>query len=203
MFVQYPAFYNKIENIKLYDNLSDFLGATNGGIIEIGYLDCVKLAGHSCPTVAAAFIATKVAIKHLYQNNLPNRSEVKITLKEPKNSGVVGVTGMVASYILGSFDEGGFAGIGNKFCKRGLLEYNCEQKGDIAFTHTNTGEKIELNLDTSIAPKDPELKSLMQKSLKGEASKQEMLKFQNLWQARAEFMLLNKQLWNQIAKEIK
>jgi hypothetical protein len=54
--MQYPDFYSKIAPIKLYDPLSDFLGAFKEGKLEISYLDCVKLTGHSCPTVAGAYL---------------------------------------------------------------------------------------------------------------------------------------------------
>lgn len=33
----------------MYDPLAEFLGAAEGGLIEYGYADAVKLAGHSCP----------------------------------------------------------------------------------------------------------------------------------------------------------
>ena len=47
----YPQFFNKIPTIKLQDDLASFLGAFEDGIIEFSYLDIVKSAGHSCPTV--------------------------------------------------------------------------------------------------------------------------------------------------------
>ncbi len=61
--MQYPIFYDQVENIKLYDPLSDFLGAVDKGDIEITYLDCVKLAGHSCPTVAGAYLMALTGLK--------------------------------------------------------------------------------------------------------------------------------------------
>jgi formylmethanofuran dehydrogenase subunit E len=201
--LEYPSFYDEVEKFILEDDLSAFLGATKGGIIEISYLDCVKLAGHSCPTVAGSYIVAKVATNRLFNGQTIKRSALKISFKESKDSGVTGVIGTVIGYILGCNDEGGFSGIGGKFNRANLLSYNnSEQKGSIKFTNIYTDESIELNLDTSKVPGDPSMRELMQKSLMGAASKEEMLKFQQLWQDRVEYMLLNRQIWNDIAKEI-
>lgn len=54
MSMQYPAFFDEVEPIVLYDPLAEFLGAATAGRVEYTYLDAVKLAGHSCPTVAGA-----------------------------------------------------------------------------------------------------------------------------------------------------
>ena len=201
--MNYPKFYDKVEKFTLQDDLSAFLGATVDGIVEINYLDCVKLAGHSCPTVAGSYILTKVATSKLFGNDVPKRSTLKISFKESKDSGVTGVIGSVIGFILGCGDEGGFSGIGGKFNRKNLLSYgNSEQKGSVKFTNIYTDESVELNLDTSKVPGNPEMKELMQKSLMGTASKEEMLKFQQMWQARVEYMLLNPQIWRDIAKEI-
>ena len=42
------------------DPLARFLGAAEDGVIEYTYADTVKLAGHSCPTVASAYLMTRV-----------------------------------------------------------------------------------------------------------------------------------------------
>lgn len=52
--MHYPAFFDDVPAIRLYDPLAEFLGAVDDGVIEYRYLDAVKLAGHSCPTVASA-----------------------------------------------------------------------------------------------------------------------------------------------------
>ena len=201
--MKYPKFYDEVEKFTLQDDLSAFLGATEDGIIEISYIDCVKLAGHSCPTVAGSYILSKVAISKLFGSQMAKRSSVKISFKEPKDSGVTGVIGSVIGFILGCSDEGGFSGIGGKFSRKNLLSYgNSEQKGSVRFTNIYTDESVELNLDTSKVPGDPAMKELMQKSLMGSASKEEMLKFQQMWQSRVEYMLLNPQLWSEIAKEV-
>ena len=47
-----PTFFDAVAPIAVTDPLSALLGAAEGGRIEYRYVDAVKLAGHSCPTVA-------------------------------------------------------------------------------------------------------------------------------------------------------
>lgn len=199
--MEYPKFFDEIEPFILKDELSAFLGATKDGIIKITYLDCVKLAGHSCPTVAGSYILTKIALKYLFKKQA-QRASMKITFKEDKKSGVVGVIANVISFITGCNDEGGFSGIGGKFNRRDLLSFNAKQEGLVRFSLLDKSKFIELNLDTSVVPGNNNLKFLMQKALSGNANKDELLQFQTMWQERVEKMLLDKTLWNQIAKTI-
>ena len=66
--MNYPDFYNQIPTIKLQDELSNFLAAFEDGLIELSYLDIVKSAGHSCPTVLGAYLMTFKALNFLYEN---------------------------------------------------------------------------------------------------------------------------------------
>jgi len=201
--MEYPKFFDEVENFILKDELAEFLGATKDGIIEIDYIDCVKLAGHSCPTVAGSYILAKVALQKLFDSQeMPKRSTIKIDFKESKDSGVTGVIASVLGFILGASDEGGFSGIAGKFNRKNLITFDNRQSSMVKFTRVDNNKSLELNLDTSIVPADPQMQILMQKALKGEASESELKKFQELWQMRVEYMLLNKQLWNEIAKEI-
>ena len=202
--MEYPEFFDKVEPFILKDDLSQFLGVNSDGIIEISYLDCVKLAGHSCPTVAGSYILTKVALNKLYENETPKRAAVKIEFSKPKEAEVTGVIGSVISFILGSSDSGGFKGIGNRFNRANLLSYaNSDVEGLVRFTRVDNKKSITLNLDTSSVPGDPNMKFLMQKCLMGNATKEDEAAFKKMWQDRVEFMLLNKDNWNNIAKEIK
>jgi hypothetical protein len=201
--MKYPLFYDKVEPFILKDELSNFLGATDNGIIKINYLDCVKLASHSCPTVAGSYIITKVALNELFKDEMPLRGAIRVELKEPKESGVIGVIGAVAGYICGASDNGGFVGIGGKFNKRDLLTFNnSDVNGLIRFRRVDNNKSVTLNLDTSKVPANPKMKELMQKSLQGLATKEEELEFKELWQSRVEYMLLNTDKWNLIAQII-
>jgi len=201
--MEYPKFFDEVEPFVLKDELSEFLGATKDGIIEINYIDCVKLAGHSCPTVAGSYILAKVALQKLFdKQEQALRSKIKISFKEDRASGVTGVIASVLGFILGASDEGGFSGIAGKFNRKNLISFNNEQEAMVVFTHLDSNQSVALNLDTSKVPGDPKMKILMQKALTKEASKSELKAFQELWQLRVEYMLLNKQIWNEIAKEI-
>ena len=50
-----PEFFAASPRLRVFDPLADFLGAAQDGVFEYVYADVVKLAGHSCPTVASAF----------------------------------------------------------------------------------------------------------------------------------------------------
>ncbi|HSW24447.1 MAG TPA: hypothetical protein VLJ62_16920, partial [Burkholderiaceae bacterium] len=64
--MQTPVFFDRVPPIVVRDSLAQMLGAAQGGIIEYRYLDAVKLAGHSCPTVAGAWLMTRAALARLY-----------------------------------------------------------------------------------------------------------------------------------------
>jgi len=197
--MEYPKFYDSVEPFILKDELSNFLGATKDGIVEISYLDCVKLASHSCPTVAGSFIVAKVALKELFGDEIPKRGEIKVELSEAKSAGVAGVIGNVIGYICGASDDGGFVGIGGKFNKRDLLSFeNSDVNGLVRVTRLDSGKSVTLNLDTSKVPGNPKMKELMQKSLQGIATKDEQDEFRELWQGRVEYMLTNPDKWDEI-----
>ena len=113
--MQYPLFFDEVDPILLYDPLRDFLGACEEGKIEMRYLDCVKQAGHSCPTVAGAYLMTMIGLKVLYGSELPHRGNIHVSMKGKRTEWTVGVTGNVISFIVGANGEEGFKGIQGKF----------------------------------------------------------------------------------------
>ena len=106
-----PQFFENIENIKVKDPLSQVLGAFSNGEYEFSYLDIVKSAGHSCPTVAGAYLLTQVALESLYPNERAVRGDIKVVFKESLEEGVAGVIGNVISQITGATDKSGFKGL--------------------------------------------------------------------------------------------
>ena len=197
--MHYPTFFNAIPTITLYDPLGEFLGAFEDGIVEISYLDCAKLAGHSCPTVASAYLMAIAGLNSLYPDGLPHRSQISIEMQAPKAEGVTGVIGNVIAYIVGANDEGGFKGIGGTFSRNDLLSFGISQlTGMVRLTRIDTGDSVTLSSDTSQVPGSPEMMPLMQKAMQGAASDAEKAQFQALWQGRVEVMLLNKDLQDKI-----
>jgi len=195
MTMDYPDFFDSVPAIELIDPLGGFLGAFDDGLLEINYLDCVKLAGHSCPTVASAYMMTKLALEALYGDQRPRRSEIRVDMQKHKDDGVTGVIANVVSYIAGAGDNGGFKGIGDRFSRDNLISFgNVSQELSIKLTRVDNGEVVEVNCDTSLIPGSPDMMPLMQKSLQGNATTLEMERFQTLWQDRVMALLTDKSL---------
>jgi len=79
--MQYQPFFDEIEPIVLVDELAKFLGVNDTGILEISYLDIVKTAGHSCGTVAGAYLSALLGLQALFPDEMPKRGEIKVELK--------------------------------------------------------------------------------------------------------------------------
>ena len=78
----FPSFFAEIPPIVVHDRLAQFLGAAEGGIIEYRYVDAVKLAGHSCPTVAGAWLLTSRLLTALYPDALPERGGIRVDFSD-------------------------------------------------------------------------------------------------------------------------
>ena len=197
--MNYPAFFDKVPILLLQDPLGGFLGAFDQGRVEISYLDCAKLAGHSCPTVASAYLLARRGLGKLYPEGSPQRGMIKVEMRAAKEEGVTGVIANVISYIVGGNDEGGFKGIGGTFSRRDLLSFgHTELEGMVRLTRTDTGASVTLSSDTSQVPGSPQMMPLMQKAMQGAASDEEKAQFGTLWQARVEAMLLDNELQDKI-----
>lgn len=189
--MHYPNFYTQVAPLKLYDPLSDFLGAFKKGELEITYLDCVKLAGHSCPTVAGAYLMAAKGLAALYGDELPQRGSIKVEMKENESVGVTGVTCNIISFILGASGASGFKGIQGNFSRNNLVFYNAPISAEVRLTRLDTMRSVNLSYDPSIIKADEKMMPLMGKNLKGLASEEEKRMFQTLWQERVEEILLS------------
>jgi len=196
--MQYPDFYNQVPSINLYDPLSEFLGAIENGEVSISYLDCVKLAGHSCPTVAGAYLMATKGLEALYGSELPTRGEVKVELKSSESEGVTGVVGNVIAFIVGASGAGGFKGIQGKFSRDNLVAYDVPMTGEVKLTRMDTQESVTLSYDPSSVLPNPMMQPLMGKSMQGLASSEEQKAFGKLWQERVEKILLSTELHSSI-----
>src|SRR5574340_1822296 len=134
-----PAFFDAAPAITVVDPLAETLGAAEGGVIEYRYVDAVKLAGHSCPTVAGAWLMTRKALASLYGDELPVRGMIKAEFRDGQADGVTGVIANVVGLLTGAAQSGGFKGIGGKFDRRNLLHFDAGISGEIRFTRLDTG----------------------------------------------------------------
>jgi hypothetical protein len=188
--VDYPAFFDEIPRIALRDPLSAFLGAFGGGVMEYGYLDAVKLAGHSCPTVAGAYLMTAKALGALYGGEMPERGAIRVEFRDDAEAGVAGVTANVVSQITGATQRTGFKGIAGRFDRRDLLAFGAPIAGEIRFTRLDTGAAVEVAYDAGSVPPDTGMRALMQRSLAREGTEGERAEFARLWQDRAKRILV-------------
>lgn len=180
--MQVPPFFDAVPPVAMRDPLAETLGAADDGIIEYGYVDAVKLAGHSCPTVAGAWLMTVKALARLYGDELPRRGEVRVELQQPHDEGVAGVIGNVAGLLTGAAGDGGFKGLAGRFSRRGLLAYGAPIDGDIRYTRTDTGKSIEVAYHPEVVERPAELKALMQAALLPSADAQARRAFGSAWQ---------------------
>ena len=190
----YPDFFNNVPSIQLQDPLSNFLGAFEEGKMEISYLECVKLAGHSCPTVAGAYLMAQQGLQALYKGELPQRGSVQVSMKESEIQGVTGVTCNVISFIVGANGASGFKGLNGNFSRDNLVSYDVPMEGEVTLTRLDTNESVTLSYNPSSVPADAMMQPLMGKCMQGKASDEEKKTFGRLWQARVENILLSTDL---------
>ena len=183
----YPQFFEKMPTIKLQDDLASFLGAFDSGIIEFSYLDIVKSAGHSCPTVLGAYLMTLEGLKALYKDEIPKRGEIIVEFKESQTTGVAGVIGNVITNITGATTTNGFKGIAGKYDRNYLMKFDKDISGaSVRFVRADTQKKVDVTYDPNSIFPDRNMSVLMQKSIQGTATNEERIEFGRLWQKRVE-----------------
>ena len=190
MAMNYPDFFNAVPRLKLRDPLAAFLGAFDAGVIEYGYLDAVKLAGHSCPTVASAYWMTRQALHALYGAELPERGAIRVEFREDSLSGVTGVIANVVAMLTGATHDTGFKGLAGRFDRRQLLFFNADVPLEIRFTRTDTGDKVDVAANLQAVAGDPDAPALMRRCLGGDASAEDARRFAAAWQERVRRILL-------------
>ncbi len=188
----YPAFYDDAPRITLRDPLSDFLGAAEDGLMEYRYVDAVHLAGHSCPTVAGAYLLARAALRALYADDTPERGGVEVHMPAAADEGVTGVMAQVFTLITGAAADNGFHGIGGQFTRQGLLSYADTQPVEaITFTRRDTGATVSVELDLSRVPPAPNLRPLLMAAMNPAATGAQRKAFADAWQGRVRAMLID------------
>jgi len=186
-----PDFFNDVSPIVVRDPLSEVLGAAKNGLIDYTYKDVVKLAGHSCPTVAGAFLLVQEGLKALYGDEVPVRGEIKVLMKGTLGEGVVGVIANVASMITGATDVGGFHGLAGKFDRRQLLFYEADIEEEMALERVDTNMRVVLNYNPSFVSADPRMGELLPLIASGRADGAARELFGMLWQDRVKRILID------------
>ncbi len=144
--MKYPNFFDTIENIVVYDDLCRFLGVNKDGILEFSYADIVKTAGHSCATVAGAYLMAQKGLKALYKDETPHRGNIKVEFQKAPREENSGVVGAVISNITGATSDFGFGGIPTgKYNRRDLLFFEAKIDHDLCLTRLDTGKKVYID----------------------------------------------------------
>jgi formylmethanofuran dehydrogenase subunit E len=186
----FPGFFEAAPRIRVRDALADFLGAARDGVLEYRYADAVRLAGHSCPTVASAFLMARAALAALFPERLPERGEVRVELRDPADEGVTGVIANVLSLVTGATVDTGFKGLGGRFDRRQLLAYEVAIEGQVRFTRTDNGDAVTVRARVDRVPADPRAAQLMPRCVLGVASAEEQALFREIWQERVRKLLV-------------
>ncbi len=188
--MSYPDFFDEVPRISLHDPLAEFLGATEGGILQYGYFDAVRLAGHSCPTVASAYWSTCKALAFLYPDTMPVRGAIRVEFRQDSASGVTGVIANVVSMLTGATQETGFKGLAGQFDRRHLIFFGVDMQGELRFTRLDTGRAVYVAANLQHVPGSPRVSELMVSCLDHTATLGEIAEFRRLWQERVRRILL-------------
>ncbi|HEZ8793516.1 TPA: hypothetical protein WLO09_000634 [Neisseria gonorrhoeae] len=187
-----PEFFDRAPTLTVQDPLAAFLGAAENGILTYRYADAVRLCGHSCPTVAGAYLMVIKGLKALYGEELPERGGIEAAMQGTRDEGTVGVTASVVQFLTGAAPETGFGGIGmqGRFARRNLLSFGAgEINGTLTLRRKDSGKTVAVSLNAALQPFAPQMRDIMPKAVGGSASAKELERFGQLWQARVKAFL--------------
>ena len=144
--MKYLDFFDSIEKIVLKDELLIFLWVNNDWLIDFSYKDIVKTAGHSCWTVAWAYLIAQKWLKELFWNENPNRGKIKVEIKKAPTDDNAWVIWCVLSNITWATTNYWFWGIPTwEFNRRNTLFYNVDIESDVKLTDLITWKSVEIN----------------------------------------------------------
>jgi len=186
-----PAYFAEVPKLRLRDPLAELLGCAEDGVLEYSYADAVRLAGHSCPTVAAAYWLTWLALAELYPRSLPQRGGIKVELRDDARTGSTGVVATVIQMLTGAAGGSGFKGIQGLHARVGLQRFVPGLPLSLRFTRLDTGEAVDAAVDLSMAPEDPTLAAALARAAAGSVRNEELRSLGRAWQERVRHLLLD------------
>jgi len=186
-----PKYYDEVPTLRVQDALARVLGAAVDGIFEYSFADAVRLTGHSCPNVAAAYWLTYLSLERLYPEGLPQRGAIRVDFREDARSGATGVMATVIQMLTGAAGGTGFKGIEGRFNRMNLVRYAPDLLLSMRFTRLDTREAVEANADFGVVPTDARLPSLLSRCVRNEATDAEQAQLASLWQERVRHLLLD------------
>lgn len=187
----FPAFFADAPAITLKDPLASFLGAPTDGMITYRYEDAVRLAGHSCPTVAGAWLMTIKALRALWPDGMPERGAVQVLMDDAQDEGVTGVMAGVAGLVTGAAGPGGFKGIAGRFGRNDLQLFSANIGAELALRRLDDGQTAVASYHPELVPADPEMRDRLQRVLSGSRDPEDHARFAQLWQERVKRILVD------------
>ena len=185
-----PEFFERAPVITMRDPLADFLGASDGGLLDYRYIDAVRLAGHSCPTVAGAYLMARAALRALYPDGPAERGGVEVLIPGPESEGVNGVIGQVFTLITGAAGANGFHGIAGRYTRLSLLRFSdFGEHAAVRVRRRDTGASVTVELDLSRIPAPANLRALLGGALDPAATAEQRAAFARAWQERVQRLL--------------
>lgn len=189
--MELPDFFERAPVVRTRDPLAALLGASRDGLLEYRYADAVRLAGHSCPTVAGAFLMGRAALAALYPDGPAERGGIAVRMPAPEDHGTTGVVAQVLTLLTGAAAGNGFHGIGGHHIRKGLLRFAGQPEGEgIVFRRTDTGAAVQVELDVSPVPGDPRQRERLMAILQDRAEESVRAAFAAAWQDRVRRLLL-------------
>ena len=188
----FPAFFEQAPLVRVRDPLAELLGAASDGIIEYRYADAVRLAGHSCPTVAGAFLMARAALAALFPDELSQRGSIAVLMPAPEDHGTTGVVAQVLTLLTGAAADNGFKGLGGRFARNGLLEFAHAETGSaVSFQRTDKASSVSVDLDFSAVSSDPAMRPLLMAVMQDTADANQRKAFGIAWQDRVRRLLID------------
>jgi hypothetical protein len=186
-----PDFFEQIPRLRVRDPLAETLGCAEGGVLEYSYADAVRLTGHSCPTVAAAYWLTWLALTELYSGALPERGGVRVEIRDSERHGSTGVFATVVQMLTGAATDGGFKGIAGRFSRAGLLRHAPDLPLFMRITRLDNGTAVDAAVDLSLPTPDPALGLLLARFESGKADASAIAQLGVLWQDKVRQLLID------------
>ena len=189
--MSFPAFFSAGPVIETVDPLAQLLGASDDGRIDYCYADAVRLAGHSCPTVAGAFLMARAALKTLYPDSPAERGQIEVRMPAPADHGTTGVVAQILTLLTGAAADNGFQGLGGRYARNGLLTFADHLgPGGVVFRRRDTRAAVAVELDASPVPGNPNQRELLGAIIRDVASEVQKREFADGWQERVRRMLI-------------
>ena len=169
-------------SITVHDSLAELLGVGDG-LITYTFEDVIKLSGHACPTVAGAFLMSICALKELYENDVPERGDIEITIYEEQGKGVIGPISQIFTLITGAASNNGFHGLAGRYVRSKLMKFidGTNNPYPFVFKSISKGKSVGVSYDPSIIPAVPEMMHNLQSILKEDDSSSNREKFLPQW----------------------